>query len=179
VSPSTGSGSAQPSLIAIVILVAAVGFVIWRRTRRQMVRPARAITISAIIVALSLFGLISGASGNALPFLFAPVALVAGFALGWVMMGTIRFWRDEHGQLWMQGGILYIAIWLATYLLRLGVGYAVEGPKAFSGAPVREPATPLGALAVDLLFVSIGLWIARAAALVRRARLSEVKAAAP
>ncbi|MBV8084980.1 MAG: DUF1453 family protein [Chloroflexi bacterium] len=171
---SSGTPSGQSSLITLVIIVAVVGFVLWRRTRRQIVNPGRAVTFSAIIVLLSAVGLIGDARTNLLPFALAPVALVAGFALGWTMMATIRFWRDDDGRLWMQGGILYIAIWLATYVVRLGVGYVAEGPRAFSGS-VTAPATPLGTLSVDLLFVSIGLWIARAAALIRRSQLVEAK----
>ena len=165
------SGSGQSSLITYAIILAIVAFAVYRRTRRQPVRPTRAIVIAAVIVLLSGVGLFGVARGQLLDFVLAPIALAVGFGLGWVLMGTINFWRDETtGQLWMQGGVLYVLIWLATYALRLGVEVVAGGGQlSFATPPHPEPG-PLGLLSIDMLFVSMGLWIARAAALVQRSR---------
>src|SRR5947209_2112532 len=106
-------------------------------------------------------------SGNTSPFLW-PLVLLLGLALGWLMMRQIRFWRDEAtGQVWMGGGLAYVAIWLAIVALRLGVEYAAGG---FSAKAAPRAPTTLSLLASDLLILSIGLWLARGYALVRRAQ---------
>ena len=164
----------QP-VVTWVILLAIVGFGVYRRTRRQPVRAWRAVAIAAVIVLLSGFGLVAGRRETALALEIAPLALAAGLALGWLLMRTITFWRDETtGELWMQGGLLYVAIWLATFALRLGISF-VSGSGAPFGPPPPAAAGPppnptLALLSAELLFVSMGLWIARAAALVARSR---------
>jgi hypothetical protein len=87
------------------------------------------------------------------------------------MMRTIRLWRDrETGDVWMSGGIAYVAVWLATLVVRLGVEYAATG--GLPGEPPRAagPLTPLSIIASDLLLLSIGLWLARGYGLARRYR---------
>ena len=95
------------------------------------------------------------------------------------MMRTIRFWRDQaNGQVWMSGGAAYVAIWFATLLLRLGIDYAATGSFSTTG-PVHGNSAPttLSIIASDLLFLSVGLWLARGYALVRRYRqFSSVRA---
>jgi hypothetical protein len=164
--------SGQASIWTYVIMAAVVGFAVYRRTRQQPVRPARSVAIAAMIVLLSAVGLVaSGRSPQPLALLIAPIALLAGFGLGWLMMGTISFWRDATGQLWMKGGVLYIGIWLATYVLRLAVSsLAGAQPGSLVANPARPEPLALAILSADLLFLSIGLWIARAAALVYRSR---------
>lgn len=167
----------QASLWSYVAIAALVGFAIYRRTRRQRVRPGRDVAIAAVIVVLSALGLVASGRSHPLSLLLAPLALGVGFGLGWVMMRTIRFWRDASGQLWMQGGVLYIVIWLATFVLRLALR-AATGPQAGSslrpaGAPQSQPEA-LAIASADLLFVSMGLWIARAVALVRRSRVAGI-----
>lgn len=175
--PSSGAG--QQQLLLYVLILASVTWAVYRRTRRQPVHPVRAAVTAGIIVLLTAVGLAKSWSGHPLAFELAPLALAAGLVLGWLLMATIHFWRDETtGRLWMQGGLLYLAIWLATFALRFGVGYAAgeysSGAEASRGLP---PAGPLGTLSIDLLFLSLGLWIARAAALVHRYRSFELATA--
>ncbi len=159
----------QSTLWTYVITAAIVGFAVYRRTRQQPVRPRRTVLWAAVIVLLSAFGVVSTGRTQVLALELAPLALAIGIGVGWLMMGTIRFWRDaETGQLWMKGGVLYVLIWLACYVLRMAVTtMAGAPPGTFTparGAP-PEP-LPLAILSSDLLFLSMGLWIARAAALV-------------
>jgi hypothetical protein len=174
--------TAQASIWTYAITAALVGFAVYRRMRAQPVRPTRAVVWGAVIVLLSAFGLLATGRTHPLTFVFAPLCLLAGFALGWAMMATIHFWRDEaSGQLWMKGGALYIVIWLATYVLRLVVS-SLSGARPGSFAPPPNGASQPEALAVlsgDLLFLSMGLWIARAVALVRRSRQAEAEQETP
>ena len=165
-------GSSQ--FLSLLILLGFVGWAVYRRTRPQQVRLARTIVYTVLIVLLSVAAL--GANtrllSNPLFIVIAPVALLGGLVVGWLMMRTIRFWRDQsNGQIWMSGGVAYIAIWFATVLLRLGIDYAATGTFSSVG-PEQGNRTPttLSIIASDLLFLSIGLWLARGYALVRRYR---------
>ncbi len=96
--------------------------------------------------------------------------LLVGLGLGWAMMRRLRFWRDRQtGRIWMAGGSAYVAIWLATLALRLGIDRAAG---SFSGAAARATTGPttLAILASDLLCLSVGLWLMRGVILVRRVR---------
>jgi hypothetical protein len=158
-----------------LITAGLVGFAVYRRTRQQPVRPVRSVITAAIIVLLSALGLVATGRSHPLALVLAPLALAAGFGLGWLMMRTIEFWRDETtGQLWMKGGVVYIAIWLATYVLRLVVTSLAGGQPGSFAPPDASRSQPeaLAVLSADLLFLSMGLWIARAVALVYRSRAS-------
>ncbi|HUX87789.1 MAG TPA: hypothetical protein VMW65_12365 [Chloroflexota bacterium] len=162
------------SLVTLIILLGIIAWLVYRRTRPQPVRLTRTIIYTALIVVVSLAGLAANLAvlGNPVFLAIAPLALLVGLALGWLMMRTIRFWRDRStGQVWMSGGIAYVAIWLATLALRLGVEYAATGNFSMSelSRPTGAP-TLLAIIASDLLFLSVGLWLARGYALARRYR---------
>ena len=162
------------SLVPTIIMLAVIGWLVFRRTRPQRVRLTRTILYTALIVLASLAGLAANLRVLSSPLFLgiAPLALLAGIALGWLMMRTIRFWRDhETGHVWMSGGITYVAVWLTTLVLRLGVEYAATGSLAM-GEPssATGPLTPLSIIASDLLLLSVGLWLARGYALARRYR---------
>lgn len=163
-----------PQLLPIIAILGLIGWSVYRRTRAQKVRMAQTIVITALIVLTSIAGLVA----NTRPFedplfvVLAPVALLAGLGMGWMMMRTIRFWREgSTGEVWMSGGVAYVALWLATIALRMGIDYVATGgfSKLGQGAADRPPTT-LSTVASDLLFLSIGLWLARGYALVRRYR---------
>ncbi len=162
------------SLVPLIILVAVIGWLVFRRTRPQRVRLTRTVLYTTLIVLASLAGLAANLRvlSNPLFLGVAPLALLVGIALGWLMMRTIRFWRDhETGHVWMSGGIAYVAVWLATLVLRLGVEYAATGNLAMGEPPrVAGPLTTLSIIASDLLLLSVGLWLARGYELVRRYR---------
>jgi len=168
---------------AIILILIAVA--IYRRMRAQPVQPQRAVVLSAIVVvlsALSLFGT-NRLAAHPLAVVLALPALAVGLGGGLLLMRTIRFWRDTAtGALWMKGGVAYLAVWLGTVLLRQAVAYASGAYTAADGArrTVVHPVNPtLAALSADLVIVSIGLWIARAAGLVLRYRENERTAAPP
>ena len=164
-----GSGNTSPFLWPLVLLLV-VAWLVYRRTRPQPVRPARTLAFTALIVLASAAGFAANPRVLTTPLflVLALPALLLGLALGWLMTRQIRFWRDEAtGQVWMGGGPAYVAIWLAIVALRLGVEYAAGG---FSAKAAPRAPTTLSLLASDLLILSVGLWLARGYALVRRAR---------
>jgi hypothetical protein len=87
----------------------------------------------------------------------------------------MTFWVDQPtGQLWMKGGILFVAILVGTVVLRFGIRYIVYG-NAFGSSTVASPRGNtlfawLSDLSADLLFLSLGLWASRAYFLIQRHR---------
>lgn len=166
-----GSGNTS-QIVAPLLMVFFLGLAAYRRTRPQPVRAMRTLLFTALIVLAALAGLAANPAILRMPLFLAlaPVMLVVGLGLGWVMMRQIRFWCDgATGQVWMAGGAAYVAIWLATLVLRLGIEWVARGS---AGTPARSTAHPsvLATLASALLFLSVGLWLMRGAVLVRRAR---------
>lgn len=163
------------SAVTLSLVLVLVAFAMYRRMQPQPVRPHRAVVLAAIIVVLSALSLVGSnrLTDHPLAVILAVPALLAGFGIGYALMQSIHFWRDATtGALWMKGGIVYLAIWLVTLALRQGVAYASGAFAAHTtGAHPVNPA--LAILSADLVLVSMGLWVARATALVRRYRAFE------
>ncbi len=166
------------SVVTGGIILLLIAFAVYRRMQAQPVQPQRAVILSAIVVALSAFSLVAAnrLTAHPLALVLALPALAVGLGGGLLLMRSIRFWRDEAtGALWMKGGVVYLAAWLGTVLLRQIVAYA-SGAYTTAGSlsPGQHAVNPaLAVLSTDLIIVSMGLWIARAAALVRTYRAYE------
>jgi hypothetical protein len=166
------SGHMSQLLVPLIILII-IGRVVWSRMRPQPVRIGRSLAYLALIVVTSIAGLVANPRVLTTPvfLLLAPVALVLGLAIGWWMVRQIRFWHDERtGALWMSGGAAYIAVWLGLLALRLGIEYADGGFAAGAAVRAAQAPTTLTSVASALLFLSIGLWLARGYGLLRRSR---------
>ncbi len=165
----------QPVVTGLLVLLL-IAFAMYRRMRPQPVQPRRAVVMSAVIVMLSLLSLIgtNHVTANPLALALALPALVIGFGGGLFLMRSIHFWRDTStGVLWMKGGVVYLVAWFATVVLRQVVAYAdgAYSAQSLSGHPTTLNPT-LSALSADLVIVSMGIWIARAVALVRRSHVT-------
>jgi hypothetical protein len=163
------------AVVTLSLVLLLVAFAMYRRMQPQPVRPQRAVTLAAIIVVFSALSLVGGnrLTDHPLALILALPALLVGFGLGYLLMQSIHFWRDSStGALWMKGGVVYLAVWLVTLALRQGVAYA-SGAYAAHTAGAKPVNPALAILSADLVIVSIGLWIARAVALVLRYRADE------
>lgn len=170
VAQTSSSHSAPTSLLTGVIIAAFVGLAMFRRMRAQPVNPMRAVVFAGIVAVISAFTLFGThhALDHPVTIFLAPVGLVIGFAIGLALVSTITFWHDETtGALWMKGGVIYISAWLAILVLRLGLQYAGGG-----GSNGSTGTSSIGweIVSADLLFLSVGLWVARAFALIQRYR---------
>ena len=159
-----------PILIVIGVVVATR---LVRRMRPGAVRPERALIYASVIAVASLlavadsFSLLETGLGLAL----IPVALLAGVGLGVLLVRAMRFYVGPDGRLWAQGGILFVAVFLATIALRLGVEFGSAGTLASTGATSGHLApTPLNIVSADLVFLSVGMWGSRALLIWRRHR---------
>ena len=84
----------------------------------------------------------------------------------------MTFWTDPRtGALWMRGGALFALILVGTILVRFGLRTLLVGSPFGQGQPVPDHGNGLlYDLSADLLFLTIGLWGARAYFLVQRHR---------
>ena len=163
-------------LVGLAVVALLVSFALRRRMRPQPVRPER-IGISGALIVLLIGGSLVGTGGRIIgdpvALLLVPVFVAAGAAAGYYLVRTMTFWTDESsGQLWMRGGLLFAAILLATVGLRFGVRDIAYGSIFGPAGAAQGPASHglLYDLSADLLFLSLGLWTARAVLLLRRHR---------
>ena len=159
--------AAQTQLYGLGIMAVFIGFSVVRRMRPQPVRPDRLILSGALIVVLlgtSLVATGGGILGDPVALALVPVFVAAGVALGYYLVRTMSFWSDPlTGALWMKGGALFALILVGTIVVRFGVRSLVAGsPFASGGTGASSPHGLLYDLSADLLFLSIGLWAARA-----------------
>ncbi len=176
------SQAAVSQLYGLAFFVIILGFAMVRRMRPQPVRPQR-VMVSGVIIALVLGASLVGSGGRIISdpvaLVLIPVFVVVGVGLGWYLVRTMTFWTDSAtGTLWMKGGVLFALILLGTIAIRFGIrGLAygsLFGPGSFGGGGgFTQPNAPRGLLydlSADLLFLSLGLWVARAYFLVQRSR---------
>lgn len=167
--------AATSQLYAVALMAIMIGFGVVRRMRPQPVRPTRLI-VSGVAIVLVIAASLVGAGGtivaDPIAALLIPVFTAAGVALGYYLVRTMTFWSDpSSGALWMKGGALFALILVGTIAIRLGVRTIVYGSPF--GSTVPGGSAPHGLLydmTADLLFVSLGLWAARAYFLFRRHR---------
>jgi len=147
---------------------------IYRRSRPRKVRPGQAMLLAALVIFASAFSILStGYLTNHLSAIYLwPLALALGLALGWILVRTMHFWRDAStGQLWVQGGAIYLVVWFTTLALRFGIRYAATGSlfgTGVSSTSTANVAPPGAVLSGDMVIVAMGLWIARTAAVLHR-----------
>jgi hypothetical protein len=162
--PASSSGS----LYSIVIVVAVLAFVIVRRMRPQVVRP-RALIVRAVIIVvvlgLTLLGTATRLLSDVAALLLAPLALVIGAMIGWLLVRTMTFWTEPStGQLWMKGGALFAIVLVGTMGLRIGfralTGGATAGYASFGSASPGSHGF-VSDLSTDLVFLAMGMWLMR------------------
>ncbi len=170
------SRAATSQLYTLVIVAVVLSFVIVRRLRPQPVQPNRLI-VGGVIIVLVIFASLAGTGGRIIgdPIALAlvPVFAAAGVALGYFLVRTMTFWTDQStGTLWMKGGALFALILIASIVVRFGASTVATG-SPFGGSSSNGGATQRGFLydlSADLLFLSLGLWLARAYFIYQRYR---------
>lgn len=160
-------------------MAALVAFGLYRRMRPRRVSEGRLIVVTVLIALVSVLSFFGAGRlpHHELAVAVAPLFAAAGFVAGWLMVRTMTFWSPREGELWMRGGATYLAVFLATLVLRYAVHYAATGT-LFAGGPATAEAiareasvpAPIAIVSADLLFFSAGLWIGRAYPILRRHR---------
>jgi membrane protein CcdC involved in cytochrome C biogenesis len=148
--------------LPFVLVLVVFGFALMRRMRPQPVRPQRLAVTAAIIVLLLGFTAFSAGLHmvkDVPALLLAPVALAVGCAVGALLVRHTRFWTRD-GELWMAGGVVFAVILLLTIAVRVGLRVAAG---AENHAAAVAPGGFLADVSTDLLFLSMGMWVTRAA----------------
>jgi len=169
-------------LYGLGFLLLFVGFAVLRRMRPQPVRPQRLMVggvIIVVVIGASLFAAGGRLIGDPVALVLIPIFAAVGAALGYYLVRTMTFWTDPGtGALWMKGGALFALILVGTIVIRLGVRSIVYGsmfgPASGGGtgfAPQSRSQGLLYDLSADLLFLSLGLWVARAYFVIQRHRV--------
>ncbi|NJC71617.1 hypothetical protein HC031_18100 [Planosporangium thailandense] len=169
-------------IVPIALIAGLVILRMYRRARPQPVRP-RAIGIRTAIIGFLLLLAIVGSApilvSSPLGLIVAPVALAAGCGIGWLLVRTVKFYTDPNtGELWMRGDAVFMAIILATFVLRIAVQFAA-GPSQYgpNGTVAMTHPTPLRVISTDLIFLSAGMWVTRGILLLARHRRHRVETA--
>jgi len=165
--------------LGFVLLFLVLG--VSRRMRPQPVRPGRIAVSGGIIVLLlgvSLVGTGGRIIADPVALALVPVFLVLGGLAGYYLVRTLTFWNDpDTGALWMRGGALFAIILVATIAIRFGARAVATGSFAGSTGGFSAAGSGHGLLydlSADLLFLSLGLWAARAFFVIRRFRAEAV-----
>jgi hypothetical protein len=176
-------GGVRAQLYGLGVMLLLVGLGVVRRMRPQLVRPGR-VAVSGVIIVAVVAASLAATGGRVVsdPIALAlvPVFVAAGLAAGYYLVRSMTFWTDQAGRLWMRGGALFVLILLASIAVRLavrGIAYgSVFGPGAAVGPATGFTSQSSAShrllydLSADLLFLSLGLWGARAYLLVQRYR---------
>ena len=160
------SQAVTTQLYSLVFVAVFVGLAVVRRMRPQPVRPGR-LAVGGVMITLaigaSLVGTGGSVIGDPLALVLIPLFAAAGVVLGYYLVRTMTFWSDQStGALWMKGGALFALILVATIAVRFGVRTVVYGSPFGGGSFGSRPHGLLYDLSADLLFLSLGLWVARA-----------------
>jgi hypothetical protein len=176
------SSNTTSQLLTLGITVAVLALIMSRRIRPQIVRPSR-IATSAVVITVLLISSLLGTGARLLDdpvaLLLIPVFVAMGIGIGVLLVRTMTFWPDpQSGHLWMRGGALFAAILIGSIAIRFGLGMVVSG-SPFGGDAASHPSSTVAiagdpnlayGLSADLLFLSLGLWGARALLLLQRHR---------
>jgi hypothetical protein len=109
------------SLVQILLIMAAVVYVM---TRRMMGEPLQAKRLLVLPVAATVWGVyeLSKHHLTTLDVTLLVVEAVVAVTLGLLRGTTIRVYECE-GHLWYQYRVLTLAVWVASALIRVGLGF--------------------------------------------------------
>ncbi|MBP2704785.1 hypothetical protein JOL79_13275 [Microbispora sp. RL4-1S] len=139
----------------VVLIVAAVAFVIYRQTATRPTERRGALYVCAAMVLYSIAGGgLVDPRHTALSVGLLAAELILAVALGAVRALTVRVWRDETGVAWARGTAWTFAAWAGSIAARV-VLYALG-----QAAGVNQP--------TNALFFFVGITLGTQALLVAR-----------
>ena len=133
----SNSSSLEAALIGLAVLVFFI-------VRQFTTRPVVSRWAVAAPFVLAYFGLQGLSALDATGWLLLGLSLSLGVVLGFARGTTFRVWTDQHGQLLMRGTSLTLALWLATFAVKISLSIAERqiglGGLASSNAEIWLPA---------------------------------------
>ena len=130
---AAAGGGRFPSPVTIVLVVAAIGYVLWSRMQGQPLAPKRLVVLPALLIALGISDL-TGAhhqSGADIGFLVGGALLSA--ALGAARGSTIELFARD-GVLWQRYRPVTAALWVALILSKIVLAVIASAAGAKGGA---------------------------------------------
>jgi hypothetical protein len=145
----TTSHSSLPAPLTIVMVIAAIGYVLWSRMQGRPLKAKRLLVLPAILVVIG----ISDLTGSSAPhltsldvsFLVASVSLSA--ILGAARGATIHLY-PQGGELWQRYRPSTVGLWLVLIAAKIVLAAVAHGAGAANGAGTS---TLLLSLGVSLL----------------------------
>jgi hypothetical protein len=106
-------------LVEIVLILALIAFMIWRRMAGQPLRAARLIVLPAVAVVLGLQEL-TGLAFHASTIAVLAIGVLTGIGTGAARGATVGIY-ERDGYLWYRYRALTVVIWLVIIPLRVGM----------------------------------------------------------
>jgi hypothetical protein len=139
-------GGSIPSPVTILLAVAAVGYVLWSRTKGQPLRSKRLLVLPVILTIIGITDL----SGSSAPHLtpkdvaFVAVSVIISVALGAARGATIELY-PQQGELWQRYRSSTVGLWIAIILIRVVLVGVASAAHASPGAGTDTLLLALGA----------------------------------
>ena len=102
-----------------VLILALVGFVLYRQTVARPVVARRLVILPGVLVVIGIAAISHVDNGllSATALLYVAVDLLASVALGGLRGCFVRVYERE-GVMWRQGGVITVALWLVSIAVR-------------------------------------------------------------
>jgi hypothetical protein len=111
-------------ILQLAIYLPLIGFAIYRQFATAPVRGGVFWLLPLALIGLGLRGL----SGNAIATPTAELVLALNVAvalgLGLARGLAVDVWTDDNGRAWRRGGRTLLALWVVSFAVRIGLGYA-------------------------------------------------------
>jgi len=110
-----------------LLVVALVGFVLYRQLQTRQISADKAYILPAVMVVLGVAqGGIYDKGHPTVSVALLIAGVVSAVGLGGVRAGTMKIWRDERGAMWRRGTPLTLGAWGLSVAVRVGlvaIGY--------------------------------------------------------
>lgn len=170
----------SPSLLPLVVSLVIVSPIIMFRMRRMRngtkVSIGKTIGFSAFLAGFSVFAVLSSFSIGVLPTysaIYAAIFAAVAFGSYHYANKVLDFWRTPDGSVYVKGGMVLLAFYVAALVARLAISTTV-GAESFGSLQPGVNASPdsvSAAIVLDALLVTgAGLLVGRNARIIKRFR---------
>lgn len=135
-------GGSIPSPVEIVVAIAAVGFVLWSRTKGQPLRAKRLLVLPVVLTVIGATDLSGSLSSADVGFLVG--GLIVSVILGAARGATIEVYPAQ-GELWQRYRRSTVALWIALIVIKVILLGVASATGAAAGGGTNSLLLTLGA----------------------------------
>jgi hypothetical protein len=139
---ATAHGPSIPSPVTILVAVAAVGFVLWSRTRGQPLRAKRLLVLPVVLTAIGATDLSGSLSSTDIAFLVGGV--IVSVILGAARGATIEVYPNQ-GELWQRYRRSTVTLWIVLIAIKVVLLAVASVTGAQAGGGTNTLLVTLGA----------------------------------